>query len=113
MSQFSKPPTCPSCNADAGEEHISIHSGIGATNFKGFVHVAWAGLRAQFTPPQARVHAMRLLEAADAAESDQAVFHLLRKRVKLDAVQAAAVVGDLRHFRDTKELYEEDDTTEG
>lgn len=99
MSQFEKGPTCPSCNADASEDFIVMHSGVNMQR-RGFVHVAWGSLRAQFTPAQARDHAFALLQAAEAAESDAIVFRLLEKRVGLDPARAMAVIGELRQFRD-------------
>lgn len=102
MSQFEKPPTCPSCSADAGEDFIAMHSGV---NYKreGFVHLAWGGLRAQFTPAQVRAHALRLLEAAEAAESDAAVLKLLEERVGVDRHRALAFIAELRSFREAGE----------
>lgn len=101
MSQFTKlKEQCPSCNADASEDFICLHSGV--TQERGFVHLAWSGNRAQFTPDEARTHAMRLLEAAEAAESDYMVLRLLRDRIGLDLPRAVQVIGDLRNFRMTK-----------
>jgi hypothetical protein len=100
MAQFEKPPVCPSCSADAGEDFIAIHSGVGGPRRNGFVHLAWASLRAQFTPAQARAHALRVLEAAEAAESDAAVLKLLEVKIGLDTPRSLGIIADLRNFRD-------------
>jgi hypothetical protein len=92
--------TCPSCSADASDEHIIIHPGLNAEGH-GFVHMAHGReLRAQFTPQEARDHALRLLEIAEAAESDAIVYRMLIDKVGLDRVRAVNVIADLRNFRD-------------
>jgi hypothetical protein len=99
-SQFTRPPVCPQCNADASEDFLILHSGVNLHG-QGFVHQAWAGLRAQFTPDQARAHALRLLEAAEAAESDQCVLALLEKDIGLDRNRAVQIIGTLRQYRNS------------
>jgi hypothetical protein len=93
---------CPSCEADAGEDFIIMHSGVNHEG-KGFVHLAHGReMRVQFTPKECREHALRLLEAAEAAESDAAVLRLLEEKILLDRPRAVSVIADLRNYRDDR-----------
>lgn len=95
-------PFCPSCS-DAGDDFILLHNGLNSEG-KGFIHLAWGReLRIQFTPAEARQHALRLLEVAEAAESDAIVYRLLREEIGLDMQKATGVIGHLRQFRDEPE----------
>jgi hypothetical protein len=93
---------CPSCEADAGEDFVIMHNGLNAQG-NGFVHLAHGReMRIQFTPQECREHALRLLEAAEAAESDAIVYRLLRDKMALDMPRALSVIADLRNFRDDR-----------
>jgi len=96
--------SCPSCNADSGDNFITMHSGVNHER-QGFVHLAWgreSELRAQFTPAEARQHALSLLECAEAAETDSLLLRLLEEKVGVGLERAFAVIADLRNMRDEK-----------
>ncbi len=93
---------CPSCNADSSDDFITMHSGVNQQH-EGFIHLAWGkDLRIQFTPAEVRTHALRLLEAAEAAEGDAMVLRLLTDKVGLERTRALNVIADLRNYRDDK-----------
>ena len=94
------PQKCPTCEGEADENSITMHSELNQDG-NGFVHLAHGReMRVQFTPQECRAHALRLLEAAEAAESDAAVFRLLEDRMEVSFEQRVAFVADLRNFRD-------------
>ena len=98
--------SCPSCNADSGDDFITMHSGVNQEG-RGFVHLAWgreSELRAQFTPAEVRQHALSLLEAAEAAEGDSMVLKLMTDRVGLDRPRALQIIGELRGLRDSAKI---------
>ena len=80
------------------EKTIWMISGCN-TDGKPFVHYHWGDKKCQFSPEEARQHALHLLHCADAAESDAAVFSFVKKELKLSVEQAAAMIADLRNFR--------------
>jgi hypothetical protein len=91
---------CPSCNADANEDSISMHSGVNHKG-EGFIHLAQgASLRIQLYPAEVRTHALRLLECAEAAETDAIVLKLLTEKVGLDRERALYFISSLRNYRD-------------
>jgi hypothetical protein len=79
---------------------IDIESGISRRTRRGFVTLTWGRMVTQLTPSEARMHALRILEVAEAADSDAAVFELLTKTVELQDNVAQAFVVDLRKHRD-------------
>lgn len=95
-------PRCPQCDADASNDSIIMHSGVNEKR-EGFIHLAsGTGLRAQLTPAETRTHALRLLECAEAAESDAMVLRLLVDKVGTTQNQALQIVAELRNFRDER-----------
>ena len=83
-----------------GRERISMASGCNPEG-KPFVHYFWEGdtRKTQWTPEVARQHAMNLLHCAEAAEHDACVFGFLKNELKLDPLQVAQVIGELRNYR--------------
>lgn len=83
-----------------GQDRISMASGCNPEG-KPFVHYVWEGdtRKAQWTPDEARKHAMHLLHCAEAAEHDSCVFGFLVDELKLNRMQVAQVIGELRNFR--------------
>jgi hypothetical protein len=78
---------------------IEIASGVSAFTGEGFVTLRWAAESAQFTPDEARQHALSILECAEAAESDAAVFAWARSELDVDGPSAARFIGTLRNHR--------------
>ena len=78
---------------------IEIASGVSAFTGEGFVTLRWGTDAAQFTPDAARRHALAILECAEAAESDAAVFAFLRAKLKLEPDVAVHMIAALREHR--------------
>ena len=57
-------------------------------------------MRVQLTPDEARQHGLRIIEAAEAAESDKIFLQMLTTKIGLELPRALAVIGDLRQLRD-------------
>ena len=64
-----------------------------------FVKLTWGDQHGQLTPTEARRHALGILEAADAADSDSFLWGFLRARVGLDDERAAEVLAEFRAYR--------------
>ena len=64
-----------------------------------FVRYEWGDNKCQFTPEDAREHALHLIHCSEAAESDASVYKFFRERLEASKEQAAHVIGDLRNFR--------------
>jgi hypothetical protein len=95
-------PRCPTCDADAAQGRFSIHS-LCNHELEGFVHVASGShLRVQLDVGQAKELGLRLLEAAEAAESDAAMYRLLVRKVGLKLDAAGRMVAELRNEREAK-----------
>lgn len=91
---------CQTCDADASENAITMHSIVNHEG-KGFVHLAWGtNLRIQFNPAETRLHALSLLRAAEAAETDSAVLKLMMEKIGLPQSHALVIISDLRNYRD-------------
>lgn len=61
-----------------GAESLTIESGVNK-DLTGFVTVRWGAELGQLAPGEARVHGLRMLEAAEAAEADAALLVGMRK----------------------------------
>lgn len=81
-------------------DRITMASGVN-TSGKPFIHYTWVGQvrTTQWTPEEARIHGLALIECAEAAEHDAAVFNMLRSELELEPEQAAAFVAQLRNHR--------------
>jgi hypothetical protein len=84
---------------DDEEQTIWMESGVSAFTGLGFVTLSWNKERAQMTPEETRTHALWLLETAEAAESDAAVFRALRQDLDLDPPTAMSFIASLRQHR--------------
>lgn len=78
---------------------LRVGSGVSLANGQPFVTVRWGDRSGQWSPGEARQHAMQVLEAAEAAEHDAVVVRWLRERVKVDIGSIAQMIKDLRAFR--------------
>jgi len=89
-----------------GLANIEMTSGV-SEQHKGFVTVRATGeyagepviLLGQLTPDEMRAHALAYLEAAEAAESDAAVFAEMTEGLRLDPGAVGAFVAALRARR--------------
>jgi hypothetical protein len=83
--------------AAGGILHTS--SGVSAFTGKPFVLASWGVESGQLTPDEARALALRIVEAAAAAEHDALVLRWLQERMDLPADTAAQALVDLRELR--------------
>jgi hypothetical protein len=92
------PPTDPTPDTQPPAE-ILVESGVSYPDFRPFVTLRLGDQRGQLDPAEARQHALLILEAADAAESDAFIVQLLEQRVDMRHDQIARVLADFRTFR--------------
>lgn len=84
----------------ADPPEILIESAFGFRTRKPFVVLRWGEMRGQLTPAAARQHALRIMEAADAAESDALLVRFLQQRVGIqEDEKAIAILSDFRAMR--------------
>lgn len=87
-------------------DEILVESLVSSRTRKGMVQISWGDNRAQLTAEQARRHALLILEAAEAARSDELVFSLLTQKLGLPDAQAVAVIGSMREMRERADAEE-------
>lgn len=81
-------------------EMIRVESYVSNKDERGYVRLVWGTEEGKLTPQEARMHALRILEAADAAESDSFIFEWLKTRVNLSGFDnRLAVLRDFRKMR--------------
>jgi hypothetical protein len=79
-------------------EEIVMMSGV-TSKGKPFVTYQWEKLAAQWSPDEARKHALGLLAVAEAAEHDAITFQFLRDKTGLEIDAAGLMIADLRNYR--------------
>lgn len=84
---------------DDGTDAITVSSGYGQKAQRGFVDLTLNETRSQMEPAKAREVGLMLIEAAEAAVSDEIMVKLLRDKVGLDVERAGRVLLDLRELR--------------
>lgn len=84
---------------------IVMTSGVNVQG-KPFVHYTWRDgpedlhpKKTQWSPAEARAHALGLLHAAEAAEHDGAVYDFLREKLNVSDEVASCMLRDMRNFR--------------
>lgn len=82
---------------------IWVESGVSAKTREGFVHYHWGELSCQFSPGEARRHALNLLAAAEAAESDAAFVRFMQENLGQSVESTVVVLRDWRAFREGQE----------
>lgn len=85
-----------------GERQISVRSGLGQTSGEPFVVLALSTPAMQIGSAQARVIAIQILAAADAAESDGFLAAWLRGNIALADGQIGALLQEFRAYRDSR-----------
>lgn len=78
---------------------ITLTPGVSAFDHSGYVTMAWGEESGQLTISEARVHGLAMIETAEAAEMDAAIFAFAMARLGADLPQAAAMLKELREFR--------------
>lgn len=87
---------------------IDVQSYVSNQDQHGYVRLVWGREQGKLTPAEARAHALRILEAADAAESDEFIVGWLLggnhagKKLVEDIQQAVMVLRDFRAFREKR-----------
>lgn len=85
--------------ADNDENTLHHQSGVNARS-EPFVQLIRGGaVIAQMDPGQARDHAIAMLEAAEAAETDAFIHQWVKERVGAGPEQAAGLLMDFRRYR--------------
>ena len=90
------PPVAPE---EAGKCVIWAESLVSARDRKPYVTLRWGDEAGQFTPDEARAHAMVILECADAAVSDAFLFGFMTGRIGVGGADAGRVMAEFREFR--------------
>ncbi len=83
-------------------DSINISSVISSRDGRPFVQLKWSGDGCQLTPDEARQHAYRILDAANAAETDSIMVRFLQERVGIDFKSIVPILRDFREFRERK-----------
>jgi len=83
---------------------IHIESIFGARSGAPLVELSWGDQAAQFTPDEARAHALRVLEVAEAADQDAFLMDFLLHKVGVVEIEKRAMVlNDFRAWREARE----------
>lgn len=83
----------------ADGDTIGIFSGVSAFSGQGYVQITWGAESGQLTPAEARMHALAVLEAAEAAEHDALVVAELTEGMGVEQQSALAFLVNLRGRR--------------
>jgi hypothetical protein len=82
---------------------IQIKSMVASQSKQGMVVLRWGTMSGELTPNEARLHALAILEAADAAETDEFIWNWLEKIDQdMPPERRAAILQDFRAYRDEK-----------
>ena len=82
---------------------IDFQSVVAAADLEPFVQFRWGGELGQLSVAEARFHALAILQAAEAAESDSAIARLFVEQHGFTPAQVmVGVVAPLREFRGSR-----------
>ena len=84
------------------DDGIFVESLVGYKTGQPLVQFTWGNKQAQLTAAEARLHAFRILECADAAETDLFLWRFATSTIGVNAGGAAKFIVEFREFR--KEL---------
>ena len=89
---------------DANRLHIEsivlqVKSMVSSKAGEGMVGISWESMAGIMTPREARELALKILECASAAESDEELLNFLHSKSDLPIVQCAEILKDLRECR--------------
>lgn len=86
--------------ADDATAPLSFESGVSAFTGEAFLHIAIDGKKVgQWDIPDAKAHALEVLESVSVADLDSGYYRALRSRVGLDESRARQVIDDLGKWR--------------
>jgi hypothetical protein len=80
-------------------DDLQMESGVSAKTGEPFMHLRWGDQAGQFSPQDARDHAMRIIDAAAASEFDAALVKALVNEMGLDHETAVRFLGLMREQR--------------
>jgi hypothetical protein len=83
-------------------EQILITSLVGYKTGQPIVQLEWGDKKAQLTAEEARAHAFRVLECADAAESDLFLWEFATTTIGVTTDGAAKLMQEFREFRERR-----------
>lgn len=78
---------------------IDIESMVSRSNREPFVVLRWGSEEGQLTPTEARAHARKVLEAAEAADQDAFLVHYLESQVQVGWAATLATLAEFRAWR--------------
>lgn len=82
------------------DDMIRVESYVSNMDESPYVRLVWGTMEGKLTPSEARMHALRILEAAEAAESDSLVFRWLKSKVNITGFgERLKVLRDFRQMR--------------
>ena len=85
------------------DDNIWIETLVSHKTGEPIVVLRWYDHSGQLTPAEARLHALHILEAADAAESDAFLLDFCRKKIGMELEQSAKMLIAFREYRDEQE----------
>jgi len=80
-------------------DDLQMESGVSSRTGEPFMHLRWGDQAGQFSPEEARQHALRIVDAAAASEFDAALVKALTGELGLDYGRAVAFLGIMREQR--------------
>lgn len=81
-------------------DDLAMESGVSARTGEPFMHLRWGDQAGQFTPAAAREHALKIIDAAAAAEFDAALVRALTTgETNMRHEEAVAFLGLIRRAR--------------
>ena len=85
---------------DSPADMIMVSSIVSQATREGIVQVQWGAKACQFSVASARQLGIQLLECAEAAETDAAIFHIFTEKVKAEEHVAYGILQDIRDYRE-------------
>lgn len=85
------------------DDTIWIETMVASRTGEPCVVLRWYDHSGQLTPAEAREHAMKVLAAADAAESDAFLVQFMAQKIGVDKPQQAMMLQEFRKFREEME----------
>ena len=81
---------------------INITSLVSLLTEEGVVELQWGDEKGQLSLEEARAHGLKILEVAEAAETDAFLVEFFRKRLNVPLEQAVVILQDFRAFRSSR-----------
>jgi len=80
-------------------ENLEMESGVSSRTGEPFMHLRWGDQAGQFSPEEARQHALRIIDAAAASEFDAALVKALTATLDMPYEDAVRFLGIMREQR--------------